>query len=395
MTESSTSGQTTISQRPSAPVLPLTSVRFFAATYVVLLHSFIWSGHQQTVTWFGRFLRSGYTAVGFFFVLSGFILAHVYLDTNRPFNRRSFWTSRFARAYPLLFASLLFDTPNLFIALLKTFHPTAAIIRTLMALSTESALLQSWTIHFRYLNAPSWSLSSEAFFYLVFPFVAFAIWRRTGAQALMLVLLFWACAMLTPALVMHRNPELFYEVDSSNLQWAVELMPIFRIFEFLAGIALCAFNRSLSTTFTSAARQRFAWLSLATAAIIFVLVIQFANHIPLLVMSNGVLLPAYALLILGLVNLRGTAQRFLSQRWLVILGEASYALYLLHSPVWTYFSRVHPIDTRPLWLLYLAITLTLSIASFFLLESPIRVWILQRAAVRPPVLIHQENAASS
>ena len=79
--------------RISTPILPLTSVRFFAAFYVVLLHSVLWSNHVETSTWMGRFLRTGYTAVGFFFVLSGYILAYVYLDTDKPFNRRAFWTT--------------------------------------------------------------------------------------------------------------------------------------------------------------------------------------------------------------------------------------------------------------------------------------------------------------
>jgi peptidoglycan/LPS O-acetylase OafA/YrhL len=381
--------------RVSTPILPLTSVRFFAAFYVVLLHSVLWSNHVETSTWMGRFLRTGYTAVGFFFVLSGYILAYVYLDTDKPFNRRAFWTSRFARVYPLLFASLLLDAPNDFLRRLSTHGIGSAFLRSFVTLLSECALLQSWNGHFRDINAPSWSLSAEAFFYFVFPFVSFWIWRRKGFKAFGLFLLFWGCALFTPLLVTMRNPGLFVEVDSSHLQWAIELMPIFRIFEFLSGIALCSVQKSLAARLTSEKLNRLAYIFIAVACILFVVAIEFASQIPLLAMSNGLLLPVHGLIILGLTNIRGWLSSLLSHRYLFILGESSYAVYLLHSPIWLYFSRIHEINTLSVWFFYVAIVIGASIASFFFLEGPARKKILTLAGIRPRVLLKQEEATSS
>jgi peptidoglycan/LPS O-acetylase OafA/YrhL len=351
------------------------------------------SHHVDVSTWGGRFLRSGYTAVGFFFVLSGFILAHVYLDTERPFNRRAFWVSRFARAYPLLFASLLLDMPRDLIARVSLHGWGAGTLRSCVALLSESALLQSWNGYFRNINGPSWSLSAEAFFYFLFPFVAFWIWRRRGIQAFGLFLLFWACALLTPILVALRHPELFGEVDSSKLQLAVELMPIFRMFEFFSGIALCALQKSLLEITPPKQVQSLAYMCLGVGGALFITTIEFSNHIPLLVMSNGILLPVSALIILGLANIRGWLARLLSFRYLVILGEASYAVYLLHIPIWFYFVRIHPIDTLSAWSVYIAVVIVASIASFFFLERPARKKILAFAAIRPAVSLQQEIAA--
>lgn len=382
-------------QRISTPILPLTSIRFFAAFYVVLLHSVLWSNHMETSTWAGRFLRTGYTAVGFFFVLSGYILAYVYLDTDRPFNRRAFWTSRFARIYPLLFVSLLLDAPNNFLSRLSTRGIGSAFLRSFAALLSECALLQSWDGHFRVINGPSWSLSAEAFFYFGFPFISFWIWRRKGFKALGLFLLFWGCALFTPLLVTMRDPRLFVEVDSSRLQWAVELMPIFRIFEFLSGIALCSLQKELAAKLTSEKLHRLAHIFLVVACVLFAVAIEFANRIPLLVMSNGLLLPIEGLIILGLTNIRGWFSSLLSHRYLVILGESSYAVYLLHSPIWTYFSRIHKIDTLPVWFFYVAVVIGASIASFFLIERPARKKILTLASIRPRILLKQEDATPS
>ena len=56
----------------------LTSLRFLAALYVLLYH---YTGIPGSV-FEGQVARLGYTGVSFFFVLSGFILAHNYHQVN-------------------------------------------------------------------------------------------------------------------------------------------------------------------------------------------------------------------------------------------------------------------------------------------------------------------------
>lgn len=376
-------------------IYPLTSVRFFAAFYVVLVHSVEMSHHVDVSFWGGRFLRDGYTAVGFFFVLSGYILAHVYLDTDRPFSRLSFWTSRFARAYPLLFASLILDWPRDLFTRIELHGWASGCLRSITEFVSEAFLLQSWDAHLRNINAPSWSLSAEAFFYFLFPFVSFWIWRRKGFKAFGLIALFWMCALLAPLLVTLRHPMLFVEVDSSKLQASVELMPVFRMFEFFAGISLCSLQKSLAEKFTVVKMGRVAYLFIGIACALFISAIELSNHIPLLMMSNGFLLPVSALMIMGLANLRGWPAKVLSNRHLVLLGEASYAVYLLHMPIWSYFEKIHPIDSLPIWLLFVVIVIATSVASFIWLERPCRKAILRLATIRPRIILDQEAASQA
>jgi len=373
------------------PILPLTSVRIFAALYVVLLHCYLWSNHLYVSTWLGRFIRNGYTAVGFFFTLSGFILSHVYLNTDRPLNRRAFWTSRFARAYPLLFASLLFDVPHDLLIRVSLHGPLNGLVRTCVALLGESMLLQSWVTIFTPINGPSWSLSDEAFFYLLFPLVALWIWRCKRGVAVGLFMLFWVCAMTTPYLVTLHHPNLFVEVPTSVLQHNIELMPIFRMFEFFAGIAICVFQQSSIANLSASRRNRIGWVALLAAGILFFAAIQYANSIPLLVMSDGFLLPVYGLTILGLVNIRGWLQRLFSHHFFVLLGEASYAVYLLHAPLFLYVASVHKIDSPGMWAIYIGSVIGLSLASFVWLERPVRRKILEWASIRPTVTLKQET----
>ncbi|MGA2794941.1 MAG: acyltransferase, partial [Roseiarcus sp.] len=154
-----------MTSRPPADLKPLTSLRFFAAAMIVALHL------QETldVPWpdvSDRGLRQGVT---FFFVLSGFILTHVYSD-QPGLTVRTFLTLRLARLYPTQLAALLllvlllpwreivYTSPSADVS------ATALVAKLLLidALWPTAPLTYSW-------NGVSWSLSTEMFFYLAFP----------------------------------------------------------------------------------------------------------------------------------------------------------------------------------------------------------------------------------
>ena len=379
--------------KPAAPILPLTSVRFLAAFYVVLHHSNLWRWQLDDSTFLGRFLRSGHIAVGFFFVLSGFILALVYLNGDRPFSTRKFWIARFARAYPLLLFSVILAAPIMLGGLLKNYGFAHALRVTLINIVKGAMVLQSWATRFRMLNPPAWSLSCEAFFYLCFPFTAFWIWRNKPgrnpvSRAFLLLALFWGLSLVVPIAVMHYDPD-----ASARIQFFIQLAPIFRIWEFFAGIALCSLHRTLALTRTPAERSRIATYSFFAGIAFFLFVIAFAAHIPTMVLNNGVLLPAFCLIIFALANAQGWLALLFSHRWFVVLGEVSYAVYLIHSPIYSYIDHFHRIDSAPIWFGFVAVLMAASFAAYFGLERPLRIRILALTATRPHVIIQQEAVA--
>jgi peptidoglycan/LPS O-acetylase OafA/YrhL len=91
-----------LEKTPRAPerIHALTSIRFFAALYVVICHTlrsyvpFLWNDG----VW-GRAIGLGYISVSFFFALSGYILAFVYLRRGASVSPRKFFKARFARIY--------------------------------------------------------------------------------------------------------------------------------------------------------------------------------------------------------------------------------------------------------------------------------------------------------
>jgi len=166
----------------------LTGLRFVAAFHVLLLHTAL--GFVQGAPPFvANVVRAGTASVSLFFVLSGFILAYQYLDVGgtRPLDRRQFWWARVARIYPVYLFALLFALPYFFAwaaATLESESPWASA-KIAVTLVANLTLTQGWIPQtVGPMNPPGWSLSVEAFCYLLFPFAAARVVRLTTRQAL-------------------------------------------------------------------------------------------------------------------------------------------------------------------------------------------------------------------
>jgi peptidoglycan/LPS O-acetylase OafA/YrhL len=188
--------------RPRVRLDALTSLRFFAAFHVVLFHVHpalpgLEPNHPLKVGW-AQFCANGFTAVSFFFTLSGFILAYNYPPT-REVAARTFYRARFARIYPVYVFGLVLGLPFLAMRVLREGSFGGAALEVALAV----ALLQAWVPWLWFaVNAPGWSLSVEAFFYGVFPWAG----RRLAAlvsserRALGTLAALYMCAQL-PALL--------------------------------------------------------------------------------------------------------------------------------------------------------------------------------------------------
>lgn len=159
----------------------LTPLRGIAALLTVLFHVDLvlnsFGGHLIDGRSSSIFSRM-YLMVDFFFVLSGFILCHVYAKNfDGPVKRRDFKNfiiARFARVYPLHLFSLILTA--LFLFLLHqwgaTVPPVLDAENSMYALITNLLLLHSMNLHkwFTFTHA-SWSISTEWWVYMLFPFL--------------------------------------------------------------------------------------------------------------------------------------------------------------------------------------------------------------------------------
>ena len=124
---------------------------------------------------------------------------------------------------------------------------------------------------------------------------------------------------------------------------------------------------------------------MAIAAIAVVLLGLFfyvvSPHIPYLVLHGGLLLPLFAMLVFGLSGPHIISSVF---AWgpLLLIGESSYCLYLLHFNVFILIHMYHlperlHVATLDPWISYAAL-IALSIVVYRFVENPARRAILRR-----------------
>lgn len=147
-----------------------TSLRAFAAIWVVLLHYGLYIDFEAP-----KWMLSGSLAVDLFFVLSGFVMGHIYIQkiAGGSFSYKSFLWKRFARLYPVFLATTL----GYIILLVLDPKNQGQLADRLNGfdLFVNAAMLQAFNLTERLtLNYPSWSISAEMFAYLLFPLMG--IW---------------------------------------------------------------------------------------------------------------------------------------------------------------------------------------------------------------------------
>jgi peptidoglycan/LPS O-acetylase OafA/YrhL len=363
----------------------LTGVRFLAALAVVLYHA-VPAQFPLATGPLMRLVDSGFAGVSFFFVLSGFILSYKYLrpaQRGMRCARREFWWARIARIYPVYLLALAISFPTIVRGLREPF-PLQEYHRMLGAAILSPFLLQGWwpASACRW-NCPGWSLSVEAFFYVLFPFVGVALSGLGNRAIVRTAWGTWALGMVLPALYLAVAPDGISSpthLDTGAWLVALKFNPLPHLHEFLFG--MCAGVIFIRRQASDTGDQRFVEGSIArviavVAVVVTAAVIAFAPDVPFVLLHTGVLAPVWALVIYVLAAGDGAIARWLGSRALLRLGEASYALYLIHAPLSVYFQKAlegRGVPIGPGWsvALYVAVTVSMSLAVFHWIEDPAR-----------------------
>lgn len=385
----------------------LTSLRFAAAMAIVVHHC-------NGVFWPAAELGPLDAGVSFFFVLSGFILTYVYRDLQpgRAALGR-FYRARIARIWPLHVVCLALTM--LLLRIPEPFMPGVLVANTM--------LLHAWIPLDRYFfsyNYVSWSISTELFFYLVFPFVIVNAKRWLNRTLLLAMITVGALASMSYWANLLPWETTHDHLSSTGLLYA---NPLARLGEFLFGIAagIDFLNRPNGDAAVATPSWRWTGVELLTL-VLFLLGYRFmlqsfapviheamlsagATRVPLVSIANeSALLPQISpfasLLVTEWANhvgltpfavaviyvfahQRGRLSRCLSHRWLVFLGELSFALYLVHQVVLRYAQQQ---GWRTDWRgfgLYLTAVLLAAALLHLLVEKNMRAWIAGRMASQP------------
>ncbi len=393
----------------------LTPLRGIAALLVLVYHYHIFiapittPGHDALITrW--------YIMVDFFFILSGFIITHVYqkkFETGFQWPVfKKFMLARFARLYPLHILTLIFMV--LIYLLFKTtgtfdsLSPYSKVAFNLEAISHNILLTQSlgflseptW-------NTPSWSISAEWWTYLLFPLLVLIFnpkkqWIKWAA--LIVVILGYLSIMF------YFQPQQ-YQLRALDFE-GISTLP--NTIDVMVGSSLlrciCGFILGVLVYHAYSARTALQLVSRSSFFVIITLITLLGWHFSLLPDLVSVLL--FALIILSASYNDGKIKQILNRRSLQFLGEISYSVYMIHFPLifgYYFLRNFFPISnsenitsaaidvipemvgTAPvsLWLSYLGLivfigtTVFIAFLTYQYFEKPMRNIIKSKRSVQP------------
>jgi peptidoglycan/LPS O-acetylase OafA/YrhL len=318
----------------------LTPLRGIAATLVVFFHYHIFIAPLSSTE--SYVVSKLYLMVDLFFVLSGFVLHHVYGALFvQKIDRRSFWEfmkARFARIYPLHFFTFLYFF--FWIAYMKAridFEQTPAIFQNVFddsAIPGILTLTHAWGTHMEATwNAVSWSVSVEWFLYIVFPFLVWIMGKDKY-----LVKVFLGLAALASLFILSHIIEPEWIKEITRQRQLTEEQLLYRppnTIDIVTGFALL---RGLSSfIFGMIAYEGYKnqlWASVLKFGYWFIVLwggLLFLWHRDLL--PDPFAIPVFSLLILHMAYVKGFLGSLLNSRVFTYLGDISYSVYMVHMPL--------------------------------------------------------------
>jgi peptidoglycan/LPS O-acetylase OafA/YrhL len=360
----------------------LSGVRFVAAVHILLFH--IAEGERVAIAagntppfrlfadlpvWLTTIIHRGYCSTSFFFLLSGIVLAYLYLDAEGQLatTPQKFLTARFTRLYPfhavvlVLLAILVlpvvtyfwwsdpqtlanFQTP---LGGMPSFFglPISPPLYLTISCVLNLLLIQAWFPEFALSgNFATWALSTVAFFYVMFPWLG--PWLARRPRRLQWTLLAFApIVSLLPTIVYMQ-----FETASEQLTLASEFLfrfPPFWLAHFAMGILITRLARlsrhripAEQGESSSAMRRsgRPSWGDVALVVAIILMAIPdvrwsswlgLSDGGPHFLFRHGALAPLFIVMAFDFARGRGWTSWLLSASWLQRLGSATYSVFIL------------------------------------------------------------------
>lgn len=344
----------------------LTGMRCVLATCVFLYHNRkYW--RADVPHWLLQLLNELHLGVSLFFVLSGFVIAHRYLP-NPPIQGRpyiQYLLMRVIRIFPVYWLIVLLSFADWGIPNNQPWWLTLSLLHGLSNKHNLDGLAQAW------------SLTVEYSFYTIAPIVLHK-WCSSVVRALGLLVLSMVAAI--------GIGYAWYAINGNPFQFLYPYQFVLhntffgRWYEFAAGMYLASILHKPPT-----------WLSkcpfpttiggVGLLVTIFVIaqfeptILDHGYQHPIGFLCQMVLVPLFAIVLFwGLITRTSWLQTFLSSQAMVLLGNASFAFYLIHiSYVNIRLRNWHLFPDRNFVLLWLIATLL-----YLFFEKPLHQWLKQR-----------------
>lgn len=301
----------------------LDSLRGICAIFVVLFHieviGRIYSGSLHGL----KIIENSFFFVDFFFVLSGFVIAHTYF--NKINSSKELWVfiiRRFGRVYPLHFVVLVgFVVLEIIKSYIVHHGEYGGSLVTepfsegssVEALFTNILLIQAFHIHnYPTWNTPSWSIGVEFYTYIIF---AIFVYLSCGQRWLKYVV---------PSVIAMMSALIVY-LFSPKYMNAVYDYAIFRcLYGFFVGVIASLIFDRVGPYF----KQTFILTTLTEMLVVSLTIYYIAWSGPY---PSSILSPLLFLAVILVFSAEGgMLSKILRARPFQFLGKRSYTIYISH-----------------------------------------------------------------
>ena len=324
----------------------LDAVRGVAVLMVLMIHA------SENHPYMHRVFSNGWMGVDLFFVLSGFLITGILLDTKQSEDYfKNFYARRCLRIWPLYYCTIFF-----MLVIVPLLRPSEAAF-----FFQKSSPWWSYPLYLQNFLTPipsmaagslgvTWSLAIEEQFYLIWPWV---VWSFSGVHLRRIAIVVFCLSPPLRFLVMHHvniYSNTFCRLDS-----------------LMAGALLAILVRSENFNSSKFIKQFWA-LFLISAPLALITESMNARWIVFTLTA----LASAAFIYVAMFSTQKWLQVALRNRFLVYTGTISYGLYLLHKIPYDIAPRLnflakHPILALPI---VIAASYVAAILSFNFFEKP-------------------------
>lgn len=312
----------------------LTGLRFVFAFMVFLCHLvyFYTEGPPELKYVQEHYFHYGYLGVNFFFILSGFVLAYTYFSkiAEEDFSVKDFMLKRVFRIVPLHYLTMLIVIP--LVIQTATTHGVFDLhdakqftIRLVAHITLLQSFIPAIPYYFSF-NNPSWSISAEMFFYILFPAIIAYILKKGLLKSYRNYLIGLVIVFILMTTIKNFH----------DLHWLFYINPVIRIFDFMFGIFIfCFYGVIKNSGIITATKASILQVTSVLLFAVFILCIEKVYHVYSYSLYFYV---PMSLVVFSFAFEEGILSKLTASKPMVILGEASFSFYLTQDLVSRYMN---------------------------------------------------------
>lgn len=351
----------------------LTVTRFIVILLVLYTHGDggVYLTFLKQIPFFTELLLAGPSGVCYFYVLSGFVMGLAYYRPHEKFNITGFWRARFLRLYPLYLIAFLITCAYYADNILRI-KPQKILANIFIVQSWIPAYSQSF-------NYVAWSMTVEIFFYIIFPFFVIWAYRQSTKKLITVSIILWVISQ-----VVYHIVWIGYFPERKDF---IVYSPIFHLNSFVMGVVGSIWylrerkqqNLKPITIFVTLS------VSILLVCVYTIISLRYKVNFPYLPTDlqpmAGLLAPLFVLFCISLSLDKSRLSTFLSHPAFLSLGEATYAIYILHVPITWFYHRFlessNFIDDSTKVFNLTAFPMLIMLGLFFrnYVDQPIQIWL--------------------